>query len=104
MYWESKSAATENTASVKKLLTALRDQALRTDSSICSSSTAQSVAGGHRGSVRFESAGTVLPESQMRNVLDELPREQQAQTPNLMRAAWKLTDAEEGMKRLEGLA
>ena len=40
----------------------------------------------------------------MRNVLDELPREQQPQVVNLMRAAWKVTDADEGMKRLEGLA
>ena len=40
----------------------------------------------------------------MRNVLDELPRDQHAQTVNVMRAAWKLTDADEGMKRLEGLA
>ncbi len=40
----------------------------------------------------------------VRNVLDELPREQQAQVRNLMRAAWKLTDADEGMKRLEQLA
>jgi len=40
----------------------------------------------------------------MRNVLDELPREQHAQALAVMRAAWKLTDADEGMKRLEGLA
>jgi hypothetical protein len=40
----------------------------------------------------------------MRNVLDELPREQQPQVVNMMRAAWKLTDADDGMKRLEGLA
>jgi transposase-like protein len=40
----------------------------------------------------------------MRNVLDELPREQHAQVLNLMRAAWKLTDADEGMKKLEQLA
>ena len=40
----------------------------------------------------------------MRNVLDELPREQHAQALNLMRAAWKLTDADEGMKKLEQLA
>jgi transposase-like protein len=32
----------------------------------------------------------------MRNVLEELPREQHAQTLNLMRAAWKLTAADEG--------
>jgi len=40
----------------------------------------------------------------MRNVIDELPREQHAQVLNVMRAAWKLSDAEEGVKRLEGLA
>lgn len=40
----------------------------------------------------------------MRNVLNELPKEQHAQTLNLMRAAWKLTDADEGIKRLEQLA
>jgi hypothetical protein len=40
----------------------------------------------------------------MRNVLDELPREQHAQALNLMRAAWRLTDADEGMKKLEQLA
>ena len=40
----------------------------------------------------------------MRNVVDELPKEQQAQTLNLMRAAWKLPDADEGLKRTEQLA
>ena|SRR6516225_10292217 len=44
------------------------------------------------------------PTLQMRNVIDELPREQHAQVLNVMRAAWKLSDAEEGVKRLEGLA
>ena len=40
----------------------------------------------------------------MRNVLDELPREQHAQTLNRMRAAWKVSDADEGVKRMEQLA
>ena len=40
----------------------------------------------------------------MRNVLDGLPDEQHAQTLNLMRAAWKVTDAAEGVKRIEQLA
>jgi transposase-like protein len=40
----------------------------------------------------------------MRNVPDKLPREQQPQVLSLMRAAWKTTGADEGMKRLEGLA
>jgi putative transposase len=38
------------------------------------------------------------------NVLKELPKEQQNQTRNLMRAAWKVSTAEEGEKRLEQLA
>ena len=44
------------------------------------------------------------PTLQLRNVLDELPEEQQGQTLNLMRAAWKVTTPEEGEKRLEQLA
>ena len=40
----------------------------------------------------------------LRNVLDELPDDQQGQTLNLMRAAWKVTTPEEGEERLEQLA
>jgi transposase-like protein len=40
----------------------------------------------------------------LRNVVDELPKEQQGQALNLMRAAWKVKTAEEGEKRLEQLA
>ena len=40
----------------------------------------------------------------LRNVLDELPDDQQGQTLNLMRAAWKVSTPEEGEKRLEQLA
>jgi len=39
----------------------------------------------------------------LRNVVERLPREQQAQTRSLIRAAWKL-DAKEGMARLRMLA
>lgn len=42
--------------------------------------------------------------TQPRNVLDELPKEQQPQALNLMRAAWRVADAEEGIKWLEQLA
>jgi mutator family transposase len=37
----------------------------------------------------------------MRNGIDELPKEQQSQALNLMRAAWRVSDAVEGIKRLE---
>ena len=40
----------------------------------------------------------------LRNVIEELPDDQQGQTLNLMRAAWKVTTPEEGEKRLEQLA
>lgn len=36
--------------------------------------------------------------------MQELPKEPQNQTRNLMRAAWKVNTAEEGEKRLEPLA
>ena len=39
----------------------------------------------------------------VRNVLDELPKEQHGQPLNLMRAAWRVRTAEEGEKRLEQL-
>jgi len=40
----------------------------------------------------------------MKNVLDELPDEQQPQVVSVMRVAFKVGKAEEGEKRLEGLA
>ena len=44
------------------------------------------------------------PTLQLRNVLDELPKEQHGQPLNLMRAAWRVKTAEEGEKRLDQLA
>ena len=97
--------ATENAAAVKKLLIALRDQGLRTDQQYlfvidgakALRTAIEEVFGADQPVQRCRN-------HKMRNVLDELPREQHAQALNLMRAAWKLTDAEEGIKRLEGLA
>jgi transposase-like protein len=40
----------------------------------------------------------------MRNVLDELPQEQHAQVRTLMRAAYKMESAADGMARMEKLA
>ena len=97
--------ATENAAAVKKLLVALRDQGLRTgqqylfviDGAKALRAAIEEVFGIGQPVQRCRN-------HKMRNVLDELPREQHAQVLNVMRAAWKLTDAEEGVKRLEGLA
>ena len=44
------------------------------------------------------------PTLQIENVMGELPKEQQDQTRRLMRAAFKLSSAEEGEKRLEQIA
>jgi putative transposase len=44
------------------------------------------------------------PTLQIENVMNELPKEQQDQTRKLMRAAFRLSTAEEGEKRLEQIA
>lgn len=96
---------TENAAAVKKLFTRLREQGLPTDrrylfvidGAKALPAAIDEVFGNGQAVQR-------CPNHKVRNVLDGFPREQQAQVRNLMRAAWKLTDAEEGMKRLEQLA
>lgn len=97
--------ATENAAAVKRLLIHLRDQGLATDR------TYLFVIDGAKAlrSAIDEVFGTSqhvqrCRNHKLRNVLDELPEDQQGQTLNLMRAAWKVTTPEEGEKRLEQLA
>ena len=97
--------ATENAAAVKGLLTHLRDQGLSTDRNylfVIDGSKAlragiEEVFGGEQPVQRCRN-------HKIDNVLSELPKEQQGQTLNLMRAAWKVKTAEEGEKRLEQLA
>lgn len=97
--------ATENAASVKKLLTGLRDQGLRTDQQyLFVIDGAKALRAGIEEVFGSDQPVQRCRNHKMRNVLDELPREQQPQVVNVMRAAWKLTDADEGIKRLEGLA
>ena len=96
---------TENTAAVKLLLTGLRDQGLRTDQRYWFViDGAKALRAGIEEVFGSDQPVQRCRNHKMRNVLDELPREQQPQVVNLMRAAWKVTDADEGMKRLEGLA
>jgi putative transposase len=97
--------ATENAAAVKRLLTHLRDHGLQTDRRYL---FVIDGAKALRAAVE-EVFGTEQPvqrcrNHKLRNVLDELPDEQQGQTLNLMRAAWKVKTVEEGEKRLEQLA
>ena len=99
------SGATENAASVKRLLTRLRDQGLPTDRKylfVIDGAKAlrcalEEVFGGDQPVQRCRN-------HKVRNVLDELPQEQRSQPLNLMRAAWRMKTAEEGEKRLEQLA
>ena len=97
--------ATENAASVKRLLTHLRDQGLPTDRKYlfvidgakALRSAIEEVFGSDQPVQRCRN-------HKLRNVLDELPQEQRGQPLNLMRAAWRMKSAEEGEKRLEQLA
>jgi putative transposase len=97
--------ATENAAAVKLLLTGLRDQGLRTDLRyLFIIDGAKALRAGIQEVFGSDQPVQRCRNHKMRNVLEELPREQQPQVVNLMRAAWKVTDADEGVKRLEGLA
>lgn len=97
--------ATENAASVKALLTHLRDQGLKTDQKYlfvidgakALRAAIDEVFGSDQHVQRCRN-------HKMRNVVDELPREQHAQVLKVMRAAWKSSDADDGVKRMEQLA
>ncbi len=99
------SGATENAASVKRLLTRLRDHGLPTDRKYlfvidgakALRAAIEEVFGDDQPVQRCRN-------HKVRNVVDELPKEQQGQALNLLRAAWKVKTAEEGEKRLEQLA
>jgi transposase-like protein len=97
--------ATENAAAVKRPFTHLRDQGLPTDRKYlfvidgakALRTAIEEVFGADQPVQRCRN-------HKIRNVLNELPEDQQGQTLTLMRAAWKVSDAEEGVKRLEQLA
>lgn len=97
--------ATENAASVKRLLTHLRGQGLATgrkylfviDGAKALRTAIEEVFGRDQPVQRCRN-------HKVRNVLDELPKDQHGQPLNLMRAAWRVKTAEEGEKRLEQLA
>lgn len=97
--------ATENAAAVTRLFTSLREQGLPTDRKYlfvidgakALRAAIEEVFGADQPVQRCRNHKT-------RNVIDELPKEQQPQALNLLRAAWRVSDAEEGVKRLEQLA
>jgi putative transposase len=97
--------ATENAAAVKSLFTRLRDQGLPTDRKyLFVIDGAKALRAGIEEVFGSEQPVQRCRNHKMRNVLDELPREQHAQVLNVMRAAWQLTDADQGVKKLEQLA
>ena len=97
--------ATENAAAVKGLLTHLRDRGLPTnrkylfviDGAKALRAAIEEVFGSEQPVQRCRN-------HKLRNVADELPKDQQAQTLSLMRAAFRCRTAEEGEKRLEQMA
>jgi len=99
------SGATENAAAVKQLLTGLRDRGLPTDRKYlfvidgakALHTAIEEVFGREQEVQRCRN-------HKLENVVNELPKEQQEQTRRLMRAAFKLSSAEEGEKRLEQIA
>lgn len=99
------SGATENAAAVKQLLTGLRDRGLPTDrkylfvidGSKALRAAIEEVFGSEQEVQRCRN-------HKIENVMKELPKEQQDQTRKLMRAAFRLSSAEEGEKRLEQIA
>ena len=97
--------ATENAAAVKSLLTGLRDRGLPTDRRyLFVIDGAKALRAGIEEVFGADQPVQRCRNHKMDNVLKELPQEQQSQTRNLMRAAWKVGTAEEGEKRLEQLA
>ncbi len=92
--------ATEKAAAVKKLLIGLGERGLRIGQQYLFVMDGAKAL--RAGIAQVFGAGQPVQRCRnrkMRNVVDEVPREQHARVLNVRRAAWKLSDAEEGMKR-----
>lgn len=97
--------ATENAAAVKALLVHLREHGLDTgkrylfviDGAKALRAAIDEVFGTEQAVQRCRT-------HKIRNVLEELPQEQHAQVRSLMRAAYKLERAEEGLAKMEKMA
>jgi len=99
------SGATENAAAVKQLLTGLRDRGLPTDRKyLFVIDGAKALRTAIEEVFGREQEVQRCRNHKIENVMNELPKEQQDQTRRLMRAAFKLSSAEEGEKRLEQIA
>ncbi len=97
--------ATENAPAVKRLLVRLRDHGLAADRQyLFVIDGAKALRAAIEEVFGAEQPVQRCRNHKVRNVLDELPKEQHGQALQLMRAAWKMKTAEEGEKRLEQLA
>jgi len=99
------SGATENAAAVKQLLTGLRDRGLPSDRKyVFIIDGAKALRTAIEEVFGREQEVQRCRNHKIQNVMNELPKEQQEQTRRLMRAAFMLSSAEEGEKRLERIA
>jgi putative transposase len=97
--------ATENAAAVQQLLTGLRDRGLPTDRKyLFIIDGAKALRTAIEEVFGCDQEVGRCRNHKIENVMNELPKEQQEQTRRLMRAAFKLSSAEEGEKRLEQIA
>lgn len=97
--------ATENAAAVKGLLTHLRDRGLATDKKyLFVIDGAKALRAAIEEVFGVDQPVQRCRNHKLRNVIDELPKEQHQQTLSLMRAAFRCASADEGEKRLEQLA
>jgi transposase-like protein len=97
--------ATENAATVKQLLTGLRDRGLPTDRKyLFVIDGAKALRTAIEEVFGCEQEVQRCRNHKIENVMNELPKEQQDQTRRRMRAAFQLSSAEEGEKRLEQIA
>jgi len=97
--------ATENTAAVKALLTHLREHGVQTEKCyLFVIDGAKALRAAITEVFGAEQAVQRCRTHKIRNVLEELPAEQHAQVRSLMRAAYQLEHAEEGMAKMEKMA
>jgi transposase-like protein len=99
------SGATENAAAVKQLLSGLRERGLPTDRKYLFLIDGTKAL---RAAIEEVFGADQLVQRcrnhKIENVMSELPKEHQDQTRRLMRAAFQLSSAEAGEKRLEQMA
>jgi transposase-like protein len=97
--------ATENAAAAKALLVHLREHGVDTEKKyLFVIDGAKALRAAIREVFGAQQAVQRCRTHKVRNVLDELPQEQHAQVRGLMRAAYKMENAADGMARMEKLA